>query len=56
MKVFITGGGRVPGYRLALRLLERKTLAGLTGSPHPFPGSNQLTRHSRPIRIPGWSA
>jgi hypothetical protein len=40
MKVFITGGGGFLGYRLALRLLERKTLAGLTGSPHPFPGSN----------------
>jgi nucleoside-diphosphate-sugar epimerase len=41
MKVFITEVRGFLGYRLALRLLERKTLAGLTGSPHPFPGSNQ---------------
>ncbi len=31
MKVFITGGGGFLGYRLALRLLERKTLAGTDG-------------------------
>ena len=31
MKVFITGGGGFLGYRLALRLLERKTLAGTNG-------------------------
>jgi len=33
MKVFITGGGGFLGYRLALRLLERKTLAGRDGKP-----------------------
>lgn len=33
MKVFITGGGGFLGYRLALRLLERKTLAGADGKP-----------------------
>ncbi len=33
MKVFITGGGGFLGYRLALRLLERKTLAGTDGQP-----------------------
>lgn len=33
MKVFITGGGGFLGYRLALRLLERKTLAGPDGRP-----------------------
>src|SRR5882672_9471726 len=33
MKVFITGGGGFLGYRLALRLLERKTLAGPDGKP-----------------------
>lgn len=33
MKVFITGGGGFLGYRLALRLLERKTLTGLDGKP-----------------------
>ncbi|MEO8164641.1 MAG: D-erythronate dehydrogenase [Betaproteobacteria bacterium] len=31
MKVFITGGGGFLGYRLALRLLERKCLAGPDG-------------------------
>jgi nucleoside-diphosphate-sugar epimerase len=31
MKVFITGGGGFLGYRLALRLLERGTLAGTDG-------------------------
>ncbi len=31
MKVFISGGGGFLGYRLALRLLERKTLAGSDG-------------------------
>ena len=31
MKVFITGGGGFLGYRLALRLLERNTLAGPDG-------------------------
>jgi nucleoside-diphosphate-sugar epimerase len=31
MKVFITGGGGFLGYRLALRLLERKTLGGPHG-------------------------
>jgi nucleoside-diphosphate-sugar epimerase len=31
MKVFITGGGGFLGYRLALRLLERKTLTGPDG-------------------------
>ena len=33
MKVFITGGGGFLGYRLALRLLERKTLGGPGGKP-----------------------
>jgi D-erythronate 2-dehydrogenase len=33
MKVFITGGGGFLGYRLALRLLERGTLAGPDGRP-----------------------
>jgi nucleoside-diphosphate-sugar epimerase len=33
MKVFITGGGGFLGYRLALRLLERGTLAGADGKP-----------------------
>ncbi|MGH8672364.1 MAG: D-erythronate dehydrogenase, partial [Burkholderiales bacterium] len=33
MKVLITGGGGFLGYRLALRLLERKTLAGPDGKP-----------------------
>lgn len=33
MKVFITGGGGFLGYRLALRLLERKTLVGPDGKP-----------------------
>jgi nucleoside-diphosphate-sugar epimerase len=33
MKVFITGGGGFLGYRLALRLLERKSLAGPDGKP-----------------------
>ncbi|HWH46620.1 MAG TPA: D-erythronate dehydrogenase [Burkholderiales bacterium] len=33
MKAFITGGGGFLGYRLALRLLERKTLAGPDGKP-----------------------
>lgn len=33
MKVFITGGGGFLGYRLALRLLERKTLSGPDGKP-----------------------
>ncbi len=33
MKVFITGGGGFLGYRLALRLLERKTLMGPDGKP-----------------------
>src|ERR1700720_4749327 len=33
MKVFITGGGGFLGYRLALRLLERKTLVGADGRP-----------------------
>ena len=36
MKVFITGGGGFLGYRLALRLLERKTLAGADGKPAPI--------------------
>jgi D-erythronate 2-dehydrogenase len=31
MKVLITGGGGFLGYRLALRLLERKALAGADG-------------------------
>ncbi|MEO8156976.1 MAG: D-erythronate dehydrogenase, partial [Betaproteobacteria bacterium] len=33
MKVFITGGGGFLGYRLALRLLERGSLAGPDGKP-----------------------
>ncbi len=33
MKVLITGGGGFLGYRLALRLLERKSLAGPDGKP-----------------------
>ena len=33
MKIFITGGGGFLGYRLALRLLEGKTLAGPDGKP-----------------------
>ena len=37
MKVFITGGGGFLGYRLALRLLELKTLAGPDGKPVPIP-------------------
>ena len=36
MKVFISGGGGFLGYRLALRLLERKTLAGAEGKPAPI--------------------
>ncbi len=36
MKVFITGGGGFLGYRLALRLLERKTLAGAHEKPVPI--------------------
>jgi nucleoside-diphosphate-sugar epimerase len=36
MKVFITGGGGFLGYRLALRLLERKTLAGPDGRQAPI--------------------
>ena len=35
MKVFITGGGGFLGYRLALRLLERKTLVGPDGKSVP---------------------
>ena len=35
MKVFITGGGGFLGYRLALKLLERGTLAGPDGRPVP---------------------
>ena len=37
MKVFITGGGGFLGYRLALRLLERRTLAGPDGKPATGP-------------------
>jgi len=33
MKVFITAGGEFRGYRLARRLLERKTLTGPDGRP-----------------------
>ncbi|HEX4986171.1 MAG TPA: D-erythronate dehydrogenase [Burkholderiales bacterium] len=33
MKAFITGGGGFLGYRLALKLLERGTLAGADGRP-----------------------
>src|SRR5712672_1187960 len=33
MNVFITGGGGFLGYRLALHLLERKTLMGADGKP-----------------------
>lgn len=36
MKVFITGGGGFLGYRLALKLLERKTLAGPDDKPAPI--------------------
>lgn len=36
MKVFISGGGGFLGYRLALRLLERKHLAGPDGKPTPI--------------------
>ena len=36
MKVFITGGGGFLGYRLALRLLERKTLIGPDGKAAPI--------------------
>lgn len=36
MKVFITGGGGFLGYRLALRLLERKTLAAPDGKQVPI--------------------
>lgn len=36
MKVFITGGGGFLGYRLALRLLERGSLAGPDGKPVPI--------------------
>jgi nucleoside-diphosphate-sugar epimerase len=38
MKVFITGGGGFLGYRLALKLLERKTLAGPDGKPAQITG------------------
>jgi len=38
MKVFISGGGGFLGYRLALRLLERKSLAGPDGKPAPITG------------------
>jgi len=36
MKVFISGGGGFLGYRLALRLLERKHLAGSDGKQTPI--------------------
>ena len=36
MNVFITGGGGFLGYRLALKLLERKTLAGPDDKPAPI--------------------
>lgn len=36
MRVFITGGGGFLGHRLALRLLERKTLAGPDGAQVPI--------------------
>ncbi len=36
MKVFITGGGGFLGYRLALRLLERRALAAPDGKPEPI--------------------
>ena len=36
MKVFISGGGGFLGYRLALRLLERKSLTGPDGKPVPI--------------------
>lgn len=38
MKVFITGGGGFLGYRLALKLLERGTLAGADGKPIAISG------------------
>lgn len=38
MKVFITGGGGFLGYRLALKLLERGTLAGADGKPAAISG------------------
>ncbi|HWA13678.1 MAG TPA: D-erythronate dehydrogenase [Burkholderiales bacterium] len=38
MKVFITGGGGFLGYRLALKLLERRTLAGPDGKPAAISG------------------
>ena len=38
MKIFITGGGGFLGYRLALRLLEDKTLAGPDGKPAAISG------------------
>lgn len=38
MKVFITGGGGFLGYRLALKLLERGTLAGADGNPVAISG------------------
>jgi nucleoside-diphosphate-sugar epimerase len=38
MKVFITGGGGFLGYRLALRLLERGSLAGPDGKPAAISG------------------
>ena len=36
MKVLITGGGGFLGFRLALRLLERKTLSGPDAKPTPI--------------------
>src|SRR5688572_16382836 len=36
MKVFITGGGGFLGYRLALKLFERKSLAGPDGRQAPI--------------------
>ena len=38
MKIFITGGGGFLGYRLALRLLDGKTLAGPDGKPSAISG------------------
>jgi nucleoside-diphosphate-sugar epimerase len=38
MKVFISGGGGFLGYRLALKLLERRTLAGPDGKPAAISG------------------